>query len=246
MGGRLREPAEGPRARLHASFAAWLEATGEGGDDQVAALAHHYSQAVEPEIAMLAWRGEEAKLAELSREALRYLRRGAELAVGRFDIEEALALLRRAVELAPEDAELWRAIARAGSLIRRRGLLGGDAEGGRADERFGDPGRPLRRARHREHHARLHVETTSGRCAALELDRPGPSWLLRKVVLSRRRCSRMRMPRTTSALADRAIAIADRLRRRASLLRIPNPLGDRPGELGLPVAQDSAQAPPHA
>ena len=99
------------RARLHASFAAWLEATGEGRDDQVAALAHHYSQAVEPEIAMLAWRGEEAKLAELSREALRYLRRGAELAVGRFDIEEALALLRRAVELAPEDAELWRAIA---------------------------------------------------------------------------------------------------------------------------------------
>ena len=104
------------RARLHASFAAWLEATGEGRDDQVAALAHHYSQAVEPEIAMLAWRGEEAKLAELSREALRYLRRGAELAVGRFDIEEALALLRRAVELAPEDAELWRAIARASSL----------------------------------------------------------------------------------------------------------------------------------
>ena len=104
------------RARLHASFAAWLEATGEGRDDQVATLAHHYSQAVEPEIASLAWRGEEAKLAELSLEALRYLRRGAELAVGRFDIDEALALLRQAVELAPEDAELWRAIARASSL----------------------------------------------------------------------------------------------------------------------------------
>ena len=104
------------RARLHASFAAWLEATGEGRDDQVAALAHHYSQAVEPEIAPLAWHGEEAKLARLSLEALRYLRRGAELAVGRFDIEEALALLRQAAELAPEDTELWRAIARANSL----------------------------------------------------------------------------------------------------------------------------------
>jgi predicted ATPase len=51
------------RARLHASFAAWLEATGGGRDDQVAALAHHYSQAVEPEIAppRVAWRGGEAR-----------------------------------------------------------------------------------------------------------------------------------------------------------------------------------------
>ena len=104
------------RARLHASFASWLEATGHGRDDQAAALAHHYAQAVDPEIAELAWRGEEAELERLTAEALRWLRRAAELAVGRYDIEEALALLRRAVELAPEDVELWRAIGRANAL----------------------------------------------------------------------------------------------------------------------------------
>jgi hypothetical protein len=104
------------RARLHASFASWLEATGGPRDDHAAALAHHYSQAVDPEIAALAWRGEEARLERLSTEAFRWLRRAAELAVGRFDIEEALALLRRAVELAPEDGELWRRIGRASAL----------------------------------------------------------------------------------------------------------------------------------
>jgi class 3 adenylate cyclase len=104
------------RARLHASFASWLEATGGPRDDHAAALAHHYAQAVDPEIAALAWRGEEARLELLSTEAFRWLRRAAELAVGRFDIEEAVALLRRAVELAPEDGELWRRIGRASAL----------------------------------------------------------------------------------------------------------------------------------
>jgi class 3 adenylate cyclase len=103
------------RARLHAAFASWLEAT-SAVDEQAAALAHHYSQAVEPEIALLAWRGQEARLSELSTEALRWLRRAADLALGRFDIEEALALLRHAVELAPEDVELWRGIAHANAL----------------------------------------------------------------------------------------------------------------------------------
>ncbi len=104
------------RARLHAAFASWLEATGAGRDEQAAALAHHYSQAVDPEIAALAWRDEEAELERISSEALRWLRRAAELAVGRFDIEEALTLLRRAVVLAPKDVELWRAIGYANAL----------------------------------------------------------------------------------------------------------------------------------
>ncbi len=104
------------RARLHASFASWLEATGGGRDDQAAALAHHYVQAVDPDIAALAWRGTEAELDRLRTRALHWLRRSAELAVGRYDIEEALALLHRATQLAPEDAGLWRAIGRANAL----------------------------------------------------------------------------------------------------------------------------------
>jgi len=104
------------RARRHASFASWLEAAGHGRDDQAAALAHHYAQAVDPEMAELAWRGEEAELERLAAEALRWLRRAAELAVGRYDIEEGLALLRRAVEIAPEDVALWLALGRANAL----------------------------------------------------------------------------------------------------------------------------------
>ena len=71
---------------------------------------------MDPEIAALAWRDDEAELERISSEALRWLRRAAELAVGRFDIEEALTLLRRAVVLAPKDVELWRAIGYANAL----------------------------------------------------------------------------------------------------------------------------------
>ena len=107
------------RARLHARFGAWLELAGHGRDEYAALLAHHYSQAVRPEDVDLAWRAEDAELRRLEERAGVWLRRAAALAVGRYDIQEALALLHRAVELETSPSvrsELWQEIAHANAL----------------------------------------------------------------------------------------------------------------------------------
>ena len=103
------------RARRHAAYAGWLEA-GEATDGRAGTLAYHYAEAVHPEIAELAWRGRDERLAQLRRSALHWLRRAAELAVARFDLDDALGLLDRAVELSPVDAELWHSIGRVNAL----------------------------------------------------------------------------------------------------------------------------------
>ena len=103
------------RARLHAAFARWLEAD-DATDRRVGALAHHYSEAVAPDIAELAWRDREAELGQLSAAALRWLRRAAELALARFDLDDALAQLHRAAELAPGETEVWHAIGKVNAL----------------------------------------------------------------------------------------------------------------------------------
>ena len=109
---------KGVRARLHAAFARWLDEFGGGRDEQAALLAHHYAEAVRPEDADLAWSGAEGKLEEARESAVRWLRRAAELAVGRYDIDDALELLHRAVELAPAHlhVQLWKKIAEANAL----------------------------------------------------------------------------------------------------------------------------------
>src|SRR5205085_6959077 len=61
------------RARLHAAFAQWLEAD-DATDRRAGVLAHHYSEAVAPGIAELAWRDRDEELAQLSAAALRWLR----------------------------------------------------------------------------------------------------------------------------------------------------------------------------
>ncbi len=107
------------RARLHARFGAWLELAGHGRDEYAALLAHHYSQAVRPEDVDLAWRAEDAELRRVEERAGVWLRRAAALAVGRYDIQEALALLHRAVELETSPSvrsELWQEIAHANAL----------------------------------------------------------------------------------------------------------------------------------
>jgi class 3 adenylate cyclase len=104
------------RARLHARFADWLERLGEARDEHAAMLAHHYAEAARPDDVDLAWPGEEAELARLRVLAVTWLRRAAELAVGRSDIDEALGLLRRALELEADDVDLWWATARAHAL----------------------------------------------------------------------------------------------------------------------------------
>jgi class 3 adenylate cyclase len=103
------------RARLHASYADWLEGEG-GGDTRAAALAYHYAEAVSPEIAALAWRDHEDEGERLRLAALRWLRRATELTLARFDLDDALALLHRAAELEPDDLELWHAIGRVNAL----------------------------------------------------------------------------------------------------------------------------------
>ncbi len=104
------------RAHLHAGFASWLERLGEARDEHAALLAHHYAEAVRPEDVDLAWLDEVDELARLRERAVIWLRRAAELAVGRSDIEEALVMLRRALELEPGDVDLWWALARAHAL----------------------------------------------------------------------------------------------------------------------------------
>jgi len=104
------------RARLHARFARWLERAGEGRDEHAALLAHHYAQAVSPEDVDLAWPGDEDELERLRKLAVSWLRRAAELAEGRYEIEDAVSLLSQAAELEADPSalvEIWRDIGHA-------------------------------------------------------------------------------------------------------------------------------------
>ena len=104
------------RARLHARAAEWLERIGTGADEHAALLAHHYSEAASPAVVDLAWAGERDRAAELRDRAVKWLRAAADLAIGRYEIAEAVTLLQEAVTLANDDArrvELMLAAARA-------------------------------------------------------------------------------------------------------------------------------------
>ena len=107
------------RARAHADFADWLERAA-GGDEHASLLAHHYAEAVAPEQVDFAWADDELRASELRERALRWLSRAAELAFGRFELEDSAGLYRRAVDFEPESearSELWAAAARA-SMVR--------------------------------------------------------------------------------------------------------------------------------
>ena len=107
------------RARLHARFAEWLERTGEGRDEHAVMLAHHYAEAVRPEDVDLAWPGRDAELDRVRTRAVSWLRRAADLAVGRYEIEDAVSLLQRAVELESRrdpQVEIWREIGHAHAI----------------------------------------------------------------------------------------------------------------------------------
>ena len=106
------------RARLHADFAGWLERTGGGRDEDAALLAHHYAQAARPEDADLAWADDPGELEQLRIRAVRWLRRAAELAIRRYDLDEGMTDLQRALELCEpaERSQLWSEIGRASAL----------------------------------------------------------------------------------------------------------------------------------
>ena len=107
------------RARMHAAFAAWLEQTSGGSDEVASLLAHHLAEAVAPDDSDLAWAGDEATLEHLRVAALTWLRRAAELSIGRMEIDDALELLHRALALEADEerrAALWREVGRANIL----------------------------------------------------------------------------------------------------------------------------------
>ena len=98
------------RARLHAGFAEWLERTGRAVDEHAPLLAHHYAEAAASERVDLAWPAEPERASELRSRALLWLRRAADAALARFELDEVLALLERARELELDDglrSELW-------------------------------------------------------------------------------------------------------------------------------------------
>ncbi|NUT54838.1 MAG: hypothetical protein HOQ03_02490, partial [Thermoleophilia bacterium] len=93
------------RTALHGSFARWLEDVGGGRDEHAAFLAHHYAEA--------------AHAPGGAEQAVLWQRRAAELAIGRYELEEALALLDRALELEERPLgrlELFRLVGRANAL----------------------------------------------------------------------------------------------------------------------------------
>lgn len=107
------------RAPLHAGFALWLERNGKGEDEHAPLLAHHYAAAVVPEDVDLAWAGREREAEALRAKAVWWSRRAADLAIGRYEIDQGLTLLHRAVSLETdprEQAALWQRIGQACAL----------------------------------------------------------------------------------------------------------------------------------
>ena len=107
------------RARLHAAFAGWLERIAEGRDEQAAFLAHHFAEAVRPEDADLAWPGRPEELERLRGKAVAWLKRAADLAVARYELDEAIGLYERALAYSGSEdvqAALWRSIGHANAL----------------------------------------------------------------------------------------------------------------------------------
>jgi len=107
------------RAPLHAGFAEWLERNGRGEAEHAPLLAHHYAEAVRPENLDLAWLGREEHAEALRAKAVLWSRRAADLAIGRYEIDQGLALLHRALSLErdpQEQAGIWQRIGQACAL----------------------------------------------------------------------------------------------------------------------------------
>ena len=107
------------RGHRHAAFAAWLERRGDGRDEHAPLLAHHFAEAVRPEDLDLAWAGRAEEVEGLRSKATSWSRRAADLAIGRYEIDEGLALLERALELEPDPLQqsaTWHAIGHANAL----------------------------------------------------------------------------------------------------------------------------------
>ena len=107
------------RAPLHAGFAQWLERNSTGEAEYAPLLAYHYAAAVAPEDLDLAWPGREEQAEALRAKAVLWSRRAADLAIGRYEIDQGLGLLHGAVRLEGdprEQAAIWQRIGQACAL----------------------------------------------------------------------------------------------------------------------------------
>ena len=107
------------RTALHTQFADWLERLGEGRDEHAPLLAHHYAEAVRPEDVDVAWPDGGSELERVRAKAVQWLRRAAEVAISRYEIDDGIVLLQRAAALEParpQQALIWRRIGRAYAL----------------------------------------------------------------------------------------------------------------------------------
>jgi class 3 adenylate cyclase len=107
------------RAQLHTQFADWLERLGEGRDEHAPLLAHHYAEAVKPEDVDVAWPEGGPDLERARAKAVQWLRRAAEVAISRYEIDDGIELLERAAAteaVRREQALIWRRIGDANAL----------------------------------------------------------------------------------------------------------------------------------
>ena len=111
--------AKARRAQLHTQFADWLERLGEGRDEHAPLLAHHYAEAVKPEDIDVAWPEGGSDLERARAKAVQWLRRAAEVAISRYEIDDGIELLERAAAMEAvrrEQALIWRRIGDANAL----------------------------------------------------------------------------------------------------------------------------------
>src|SRR5262249_28033808 len=77
------------RGRLHAALGVWLEQEDRAKEEHASLLAYHFAEAVRPEDADLVWAGSDEELEVVRRSAVIWLRRAAEHARDRYEIDEA-------------------------------------------------------------------------------------------------------------------------------------------------------------
>ena len=165
------------RARLHARYAEWLEVEGGGRDEDAAALAHHYAEAVRPE-------GRRSCLAGRGGGSGPPARAGGRLAAARRDagsraVRDAgsgrAARARGRARDGPPGArgDLGGDRPRERPLLRRQGIRLSDGGGDRTRRRWRVARRPASRAGFPDHGAGGHVGNASsvGPGRRLDLER---------------------------------------------------------------------------
>ena len=114
---RQRSPRHGAQSSTRL-IAAWLERTGSGRDEERLCSPITTRRPPIPRTPISPGRTSRRSSSDCARSAVRWLRRAAELAIRRYDLDEGLAGLQRALELCEpqERLGLWREIGRASAL----------------------------------------------------------------------------------------------------------------------------------